>query len=94
MLNFQISERLEKKLRILGKKDKVLALIFRKKVDEILSHNGESINTYKNLKAPMNELKRIHLTNNYILLFKFVVEEKSVIFIDILHWDKAYKQND
>lgn len=90
MLEFEISDKLDKKLRIIQKKDKVLFSIYRKKMEEIVSHNYETIKTYKNLKSPMNDLKRIHLTSNYILLFKFIAEENCVIFIDILHWNKAY----
>jgi len=90
MLNFQISEKLKKKLQVISKKDKILALIFSKKVEEVISHNSKTINTYKNLKSPLNELKRIHLTNNFILLFQFNQKENCIIFIDILHWDKAY----
>lgn len=45
---------------------------------------------YKNLKSPMNQFKRIHLTDNYILLF--IIEKKHVVFIDIKHFDNVYRK--
>ena len=63
-----------------------LAEIFYKKLKEVVSR--DDVNSYKNLKSPMNEFKRIHLTDNYILLF--TVEGKKIIFVDIKHWDYVY----
>lgn len=91
MFHYDLEEDLRKKLKILSKKDKVLAKIFKKKVSEIINHDEKSINTYKNLKSPLNEFKRIHLTNNYILLFKVNIEKNHILFLDIVHRDKAYK---
>ncbi len=89
MFSFDVSDILRKKLEKIGKKDKVLAQNFYRKLKEIIDRDEKSINMYKNLKSPMNDYKRIHLTDNYILLF--VVENKHIIFIDIKHWDDVYK---
>jgi mRNA-degrading endonuclease RelE of RelBE toxin-antitoxin system len=91
MFEFEFSELLEKKLDKLAKKDRKLATIFSKKVIEIINQDHITINTYKNLKAPMNDKKRIHLTDKFILLFKVEINENNIIFVDIVHWDKAYK---
>lgn len=91
MFRFEIEDSLKKKIFKLEKKDKVLSKIFKKKLLEVINHNKKSISTYKNLKSPLNEYKRIHLTDNFILLFKVELEENKIIFMDILHWDKAYK---
>ena len=88
MFTYDISDDLRKKLDKLGKRDKVLALAFYKKVQEIINRDERTINAYKNLRSPMNEYKRIHLTDNYILLF--AVERKHIVFVDIMHWDKVY----
>lgn len=89
MFEFDITDILKKKLEKVGKKDKILALNFYKKIKEIISRDQKTIQMYKNLKSPMNEYKRIHLTDNYILLFK--VQKNKIIFIDIKHWDDVYK---
>ena len=74
----------------LAKKDKVLALIFKKKVQEVISQDTKTIDLYKNLRSPQNEFKRIHLTDNFILLFTVDKSRQHIVFVDILHWDNAY----
>ena len=88
MFTYNISDVLRVKLTKLAKKDKVLASIFYKKVQEIINRNEKSINAYKNLRSPLNSYKRIHLTGNYILLF--AVKEKQIVFVDIRHWDDVF----
>ena len=88
MFSYDLSDVLRKKLEKLAKRDKVLAGIFYKKVQEIISRDAKSIHAYKNLKSPLNENKRIHLTDNYILLF--AVEGNHIVFVDIRHWDDVF----
>ena len=88
MFSYDISDVLRVKLAKLGKKDKVLAQIFYKKLQEIISRDEKTINAYKNLRSPLNEYKRIHLTGNYILLF--AVKGKHIVFVDIRHWDDVF----
>jgi len=90
MFTFDISDVLRKKLVKIGKRDKVLAEIFNKKITEVINRDENTINAYKNLKAPQNEFKRIHLTSNYVLLFKVDMRNNNIVFVDILHWDYAY----
>jgi len=90
MFEFDFSVRLRKKLKKLAKKDKIIARIFQKKYNEVINRNSVNINSYKNLRSPLNEFKRIHLTDNYILLFKVEKEINLITFVDILHWDNAY----
>jgi mRNA-degrading endonuclease RelE of RelBE toxin-antitoxin system len=87
-MDFDITDHLQKKLDKIGKKDKVLAQIFYKKMKEIVSKDKNSINTYKNLRSPLNQFKRIHLTDNYILIF--TTQGSKIIFIDIKHWDNLF----
>jgi len=88
MFRYIISDILTSKLERLAKKDKILASIFYKKVQEIINRDKKTINSYKNLRSPLNEYKRIHLTGNYILLFS--VKEDLVAFVDIRHWDDLF----
>ncbi len=88
MFSYDFSDVLRKKLEKIGKKDNVLAGNFYKKVQEIIHRDKNTINAYKNLKSPMNEFKRIHLTDNYILLF--AVEDDHIVFVDIRHWDDVF----
>jgi len=88
MFSYDFSDILRKKLDKLAKRDKVLAETFYKKVQEVIQRDEKTINAYKNLKSPLNEYKRIHLTDNYILLF--AVDNKKIVFIDIRHWDDVF----
>jgi len=92
MFEFDIEENLKKKLKILSKKDKILVKIFKKKLLEIINLDKETITTYKNLKSPLNEFKRIHLTDNYILLFEVNINKNKILFVEISHWDNVYKK--
>ena len=92
MFSFDLTDRLKKKLAKLVHKDRVLAEIFRKKVSEVIHRDEQSIQAYKNLKSPLHEFKRIHLTDNYILLFHVDVEHSHIVFVDLLHWDAAYRR--
>ncbi|MGV8169043.1 MAG: type II toxin-antitoxin system RelE family toxin [Candidatus Nanoarchaeia archaeon] len=90
MFTYNITDELKKKLTILCQKDKVLAQNFYKKVQEITSRDLEGLNAYKNLKSPLNEYKRIHLTGNYILIFSVSAKDKHIVFVEIMHRDKVY----
>ena len=90
MLKFGFTKSLERKIRKLKTKDKILVQNFKRKFEEIINEDEFSIQRYKNLKSPQNEFKRIHLTDNFILLFKSLKNEKFVLFIDIIHRDRAY----
>lgn len=91
MFKYTLSKILKKKVDKLFKKDKILVLNFKKKILEVISHNDITINTYKNLKKPMQDKKRIHLTDNYILLFQVDIQNNRILFVDILHYNKAYQ---
>ena len=88
MFKYDIHDNLRSKLDKITRKDKVLAAIFFKKVQEIINRDEKTINAYKNLRSPLNEYKRIHLTGNYILLFS--VKGNRIIFFDIRHWDDLF----
>ena len=92
MFNFSIEETLQRKIKKLKKKDRILVQNFKKKFQEVINNDRKSIHRYKNLRSPMHEYKRIHLTDNYILLFKVDIDRNHIVFMDILHWDIAYKK--
>lgn len=91
MFEFDISDILRKKLKKLAKKDKILVQNFKRKLQEVIHCNEKTISTYKNLKSPLNQFKRIHLTDNFILLFKVYEKDNKVVFFDIIHRNRAYK---
>ena len=58
MRKFSIEENLKAKLEKLFKKDTVTYYALMRKMDEIL--NSNEINHYKNLRRPLQHLKRVH----------------------------------
>ena len=91
MFRYILTDELAKKLEVLCKRDKILAQTFKRKLLEVISRDERTINEYKNLKSPLNEYKRIHLTGNYILLFSAEQKNNLIVFVDIMHRDKVYK---
>lgn len=89
MLNYDLSDKLQKKLEKLLRKNPQLVRMFYNKVQEIITHNEKTVNTYKNLRFPYHKYKRIHLTRNFILIFR--VRKRTVQFTDILRREEAYK---
>ena len=65
MYNLIIEEELDNKFEKLAKKNKKQLEIISTKVAEIL----ENPHRYKNLRAPMNHLKRVHIDKHFVLIF-------------------------
>lgn len=84
---FSLSKKLRESINKLSKKDKKLAESLSKKIQQIINLDAESINHFKNLKKPLNNLKRVHI-GSFVLTFQF--KEDMLIFEDFVHHDKAY----
>lgn len=81
-----ISEKLDSKLAKLVKKNKKQYEIVMKKAGEVLSNPYH----YKNLRAPMQKFKRVHIDRHFVLIFSVNENEKEVVFEDLDHHDKIY----
>jgi len=71
----------------LAKKNPKQLEIINKKINEI----RENPQHYKNLKKPMQHLKRVHVDSNFVLLFSVDEASKSIIIEDYDHHDKIYR---
>lgn len=89
MRKFEVSDKLKKDLRKLSKKDKNRYSSTIKKIKEIIA--CKDVNHYKNLRKPLQHLKRVHIDNSFVLTFKFLESEDLVKFIELEHHDKIYK---
>jgi len=87
--NIIISDKLKKTLIILKRKDKILFQMLEKKILQIASLDSFNIQHFKNLRSPLNDLKRVHL-GSYVLLFR--VQADKIIFEDFEHHDKIYQR--
>ena len=87
MYNLKIKPDLEKTLKKLAKKNRRQVEIILKKIDEILVNPHR----YKNLRAPLNNWKRVHVDKHFVLIFSIDEESNSVTLEDSDHHDNIYK---
>jgi len=60
---------------------------FAKKSQEIVINPHR----YKNLRAPLNHWKRVHIDNHFVLTFSIDEDRKTIILEDYDHHDNIYK---
>lgn len=89
MREFFIEENLKKTLAKLFKKDRTTYEVLMNKINDILTCEG--VNHYKNLRKPLQHLKRVHINGPFVLTFKYQEEEDKVVFYDFDHHDYIYK---
>ncbi|MBU0979581.1 MAG: addiction module toxin RelE [Nanoarchaeota archaeon] len=88
MRKFSVDERLRRTLRKLSKKDSQSYNALLSKMDEILSCSD--VNHYKNLRRPLQHLKRVRI-GSFVLTFRYDPAEDKVIFYSFEHHDNVYK---
>ena len=87
MYSLKVDEELLKKLEKLSKKNKKQAEIIAKKAEEIV----KDPHRYKNLRAPLNNWKRVHIDKHFVLAFSVDENSKTVTLEDYDHHDNIYK---
>lgn len=85
-MKYEIHPDLDKILSKLARRDKIQFEAVLKKIDEIIHCAG--INHYKNLRAPLQRYKRVHVHSSFVLLFR--AEGDTIIFRYYDHHDKIY----
>lgn len=91
MCEFSVEEKLSKVMNKISKKDPAMYNELLKKIDEII--NYENINHYKNLRKPLQHLKRVHIKKSFVLTFRYIESEDRVLFYDFDHHDNIYKKS-
>ena len=89
MRDFSVEEKLRKTMNKLSKKDPFMFKILLEKIDEIV--NCYDVNHYKNLRKPLQQLKRVHIKGSFILTFMYIENEDKVVFYDFDHHDNIYQ---
>jgi YafQ family addiction module toxin component len=87
MYYLKIEPDLEKTLKKLAKKNKKQLEIILSKAEEIV----ENPHRYKNLRAPLNMWKRVHIDKHFVLAFSVNDENNTVTLEDYAHQDEIYK---
>jgi len=86
MYSYEVSEGLDKIFFKFAKKDKMLMKIIDRKILEIVLNP----NHYKNLRRPLQHLKRVHIGKSYVLCFSVDEVRKVVVFEVFGHHDRIY----
>ena len=81
------TSKIDKILIKLHKKDFSLFKAIQKKIFQISQFDIVAINHFKNLKAPMSHLKKVHI-GSFILTFQ--VKNNTIFFEKFGHHDQAY----
>ncbi len=89
MRSLAIEEKLQKILEKISKKDKVLYQAFQRKTEEILVCSD--VNHYKNLRKPLQHLKRVHVLGPFVLTFRYIESEDKIILYSLDHHDRIYQ---
>ena len=90
MRKFSIGEDLGKALKKLAKRDNNAYEALMGKIQEIL--DCKDVNHYKNLRRPLQHLKRVHIKGPFVLIFKYIESEDKVIFYDSDNQDNIYRK--
>lgn len=90
MFNYDFTDELKAIIRKLNQKDRKRSLIIAKKVEEIVNNDGTSIDRYKNLRSPLQHLKRVHINSHFVLTFNVNKERNFILFVDFDHHDNVY----
>ena len=87
MYTIYIKPDLKKTFHKLSKKNPKQFKIIMKKLREIVVNPYR----YKNLKAPLNDWKRVHIDSSYVLAFSIDEDNKQVVLEDYDHHDNIYR---
>ena len=86
MYSYELRKSVEKIFLKLAKKNQKQLMIIEKKIDEIV----QDPNHYKNLRAPLQHLKAVHIDKSFVMVFSADDKTKTVIIEDYDHHDKIY----
>jgi YafQ family addiction module toxin component len=86
MYSYELRKSVEKIFFKLAKKNPKQMDIIEKKIQEIIQNPHH----YKNLKKPLQHLKRIHIDKSFVLTFSVDELNKVVIIEDYDHHDSVY----
>ena len=87
--DYTIEQKLLKTLGRLKKRDKALYKATMNKIQEIIT--CDTPNHYKNLRKPLQHLKRVHITKSFVLVFSYNLSEDSIKFYNLDHHNSIYK---
>ena len=89
MRKFSIERPLSKILEKLHKRNPVTYEAILDKIQEIV--NSKEVTRYKNLRSPMQHLKRINIDKSFVLIFSIDEIKKNIVIENYDHHDNVYR---
>ena len=90
MFYFDLHDKVKIILKKLSKKDKKRVEIINKKIKDVINNDHQTIERYKNLKSPLQHLKRVHIDKHFVLTFHVNKEKNFILFVDFDQYDNVY----
>lgn len=87
MYDCELRKSVEKIFFKLAKKNPEQLGIIHKKIEEIRLNSQH----YKNLRRPLQHLKRVRIDKSFVLVFSVDESKKTVVIEDYDHHDNIYK---
>lgn len=87
MYEIHTTKVLDKTLKKLAKKNPKQVEIIAKKIEEV----AQNPNRYKNLRKPLQHLKRVHIDSSFVLTFTVNDKKRIVTLVDYDHHDNIYQ---
>lgn len=88
MYSLLLRRSVERIFRKLARRNPRQLRAIQTKLEEVL----ENPHRYKNLRAPLQHLRRIHIEGSYVLVYSIDEESKAVVVEDYDHQDRIYKR--
>ena len=88
MYSYELRKSVEKIFFKLAKKSPKQLLIIEKKINEMIKNPQH----YKNLRKPLQNLKRVHIDKSFVLVFSINETKKHIIIEDYDHHDNIYSK--
>lgn len=86
MYEYEIKDRVAKKLRKLAKKDRFNYNVLVRKILQI----AENPHTGKPLRNVLKGKRQVHI-DPFVLMYAILEKEHKVVFLDFTHHDEAYR---
>ena len=87
MYSFSIKEHLDRVFGKLSRKNPKQLEIIHKKIAEVIRNPHH----YKNLRRPLQHLRRVHIDRHFVLLFSVHEDKRHVVFEEYDHHDYIYR---
>ena len=88
MYELKIKEKVRKLIFKLFRRDSVQYWNIKKKILEIQQN---PLHSYKFLAEPLQGFNRVHITSNFVLIFKINHQNRIIEIHHYDHWDNVYK---